>query len=286
MSVNDEFILNQNSFNHPIYLPYKNWIEIAIKHFQPNQTSAELFNLLINNSPNKYTNSNKQKLLFINQPKNPQILKKFRKYYERYIEEDGQIPTRDKNWHDFFNAICWLNFPNIKKTISTLHYRELIRKGFTNKEFRGSQRDFLTLFDEGGSIIAINRQEKIDFELLIKNHDWIKTFWQYREQLIADTRLIIIGHALLDKARQPFCGITAKTLFVYVDEKLLENIRKLIKYLDEHISNYLLQQDTNLNPSLLTPLPIFGYPNWDIENNKLSFYQNTEIFRPQTFRLR
>ncbi len=36
------------------------------------------------------------------------------RYYEQIIFEDNAIPTRRESWHDFFNGIIWLQFPQTK----------------------------------------------------------------------------------------------------------------------------------------------------------------------------
>src|SRR5437764_15171669 len=34
-----------------------------------------------------------------------------RRYYEVRIAETGEIETRERNWHDLFNALVWVTFP-------------------------------------------------------------------------------------------------------------------------------------------------------------------------------
>ena len=50
--------------------------------------------------------------------------------YEAHISATAQVPTRD-NLHDFFNALAWLHFPNIKQALNALHahaFEEPIRE--------------------------------------------------------------------------------------------------------------------------------------------------------------
>ena len=41
--------------------------------------------------------------------------------YETHIHSTGGIPTRD-NLHDFFNALMWLRFPQIKKMLVSVDF--------------------------------------------------------------------------------------------------------------------------------------------------------------------
>jgi hypothetical protein len=39
--------------------------------------------------------------------------------YEQFIFERGQVPTRE-NLHDFFNALCWMVFPQAKRRLNQI----------------------------------------------------------------------------------------------------------------------------------------------------------------------
>ena len=46
-------------------------------------------------------------------------------YYEQRIFEQGLVPTRPANWHDFFNALIFLLFPQTKKEMNRLHVEHM-----------------------------------------------------------------------------------------------------------------------------------------------------------------
>lgn len=281
-----DYELSAELFTHPIYSPYQLWINRALAHKNEQLSSAELLNILIEKYTQNFSNFNQHKLKFSKQILLPKQAKKSVKYYERIINEDGEIPTRSNNWHDFFNALCWLTFPKIKATISHLHFcaiNNYLNLDEQASNIRGGVRDLLTLFDEGGVMVVINNKAKINFEKLIKNHQWRELFWDNREQLITDVKFIIIGHAILDKVRNPYSGITAKALFSNVENNIFTNPQELITYLDINVAEKLINQNNNLNTKLLCPLPIFGYPTWFEGNDQLEFYNNIEVFRPHTF---
>lgn len=52
---------------------------------------------------------------------------------------------------------------------------------------------------------------------LLVDHEWKDLFWHRRDELVAKVELIPFGHALSEKALDPFIGIVAKTVFVPVN---------------------------------------------------------------------
>ncbi len=53
---------------------------------------------------------------------------------------------------------------------------------------------------------------------LIVDFEWKELFWRRRAELEARMRFFAFGHALHEKALDPYVGIVAKTVFVPVDE--------------------------------------------------------------------
>ena len=71
--------------------------------------------------------------------------------YEQFIFDTQTVPTRD-NLHDFFNGLCWLTFPQIKKKLNQLQAAQIALDGV--QPTRGSVRDALTLFDENAAFLV------------------------------------------------------------------------------------------------------------------------------------
>ena len=71
----------------------------------------------------------------------------------------GEVPTREKNWHDFLNALVWATFPKSKATLHARQHRairewagaDVVRK-LPNARTR--ELDALALIDEGGVIVC------------------------------------------------------------------------------------------------------------------------------------
>jgi hypothetical protein len=63
---------------------------------------------------------------------------------------NGEVETRPDNWHDFFNALVWLSFPQTKNC----RQRQSCRSAMSRSgEARGTIRDALTHFDECGIVV-------------------------------------------------------------------------------------------------------------------------------------
>jgi Protein of unknown function (DUF3025) len=78
--------------------------------------------------------------------------------YDARIALRAEVPTRDRNWHDFFNALCFITFPHAKLALHTRQYQVLrarLSEGVSRlPNARTPEQDALTLFDEGGAILA------------------------------------------------------------------------------------------------------------------------------------
>jgi hypothetical protein len=183
-------------------------------------------------------------------------------YYEVHVNETGCVSTRPHNWHDFFNALAWLAFPRTKALINVLHAAEIPREGGR----RGRLRDLLTIFDEGGAIVACADPE---LEAMIRGFRWRELFWDNRERVRTSLRFIVLGHAVMDMAREPWPGITCKTIFIPAAANP-----------DASAAQWLEAHAAGGTPKLLAPLPIFGYPGWLPENDRAGFYADERYFRP------
>lgn len=182
-------------------------------------------------------------------------------YYEVHVHRTGCVSTRPDNWHDFFNALAWLAFPQTKALINALHAAEIPRE----QGQRGRLRDLLTIFDEGGAIVACAEPE---LEAMIRAFRWRELFWEQRTRVMQSLRFVVLGHAVMEMALEPWPGITCKTIFIPVGA---DPDSSAAKWLEAHASGG--------TPHLLAPLPIFGYPGWLPENGRAEFYADERFFR-------
>ena len=184
--------------------------------------------------------------------------------YEAFIFSHKRIPTRD-NLHDFFNGLCWLRFPQAKSRLNFLQAQEIISQGVSAT--RGSLRDALTLFDENVLLL----QASDDLWHALQSRDWTKLFGELRDEW-QSTHIVIFGHALLDKLVAPYKSMTAHVFRIAADVHAKDD-----QVLDVWLASNLQPDYLATKPYL--PLPVLGIPGWWPENQDLSFYSDTQVFR-------
>ncbi|HET7669544.1 MAG TPA: DUF3025 domain-containing protein [Burkholderiales bacterium] len=183
-----------------------------------------------------------------------------RRPYELQAYETGRIATRADNLHDWFNALAWLAFPRTKARMNAMHAAEIPRE----RGQRGPMRDLLTVFDEGGVLVACADGELIR---LVRELRWKELFCTHRSRVRSAMRLVVLGHAALEKALEPWPGITCKALFVNPEGSL-----------DDQAASWLAHLGPGARARDLAPLPVFGYPGW-AENDRPAFYDDDRYFR-------
>src|SRR6185369_9046531 len=119
-----------------------------------------------------------------------------KRYYERHIADTGEVETRPENWHDLFNALAWISYPQAKSRINAQHAAILEEGGDEEARNRGPERDALTLFDEGGVIVAARSPSLMR---LIVDFEWKELFWNRRAEIDASIRFFAFGHALCEQ---------------------------------------------------------------------------------------
>jgi len=195
--------------------------------------------------------------------------------YEKHIFITGEVSTREKNWHDLFNALVWSRFPSLKVAMNAVHVREL---GSGEDGRRGIQRDALTLFDESG-VIVISSNKKYLVELA--RRDWMAVFRENAAAWSDEIKVFVVGHALLEKFPQPYKSVTAHALLLRLDDLLMEKPREtLLKMLDEMLAENLFAGSILDSPAGLSPLPLMGIPGWWISHEQNDdFYADQQVFR-------
>ena len=183
--------------------------------------------------------------------------------YERHIFRSGDCPTRD-NLHDFFNGLCWLLLPEAKKQLNKLQAAEI---GSADPgAARGPVRDAITVFDENGAVL---QAPALVWDALLAR-DWRRLFVDLRP-LWAQARLLVFGHALLEKLVSPRKGLTAHVLRSPAPDATGAE-------LDRWLAGQLTAERLAAKP--FTPLPVLGVPGWWPQNQNFSFYDDSFVFRP------
>jgi len=196
----------------------------------------------------------------------------FEEQYEPRIYLKKELQTRTGNWHDFFNAIIWLKFTKTKTALNSLHYKHSITREY------GSNRSLLenriTQFDECGAIIISDNEEMLE---LIRNHQWQKLFINHRDQFDQHLNCVIFGHAIFEKALNPYIGMTCHCILLHNNDILSEVKRGNFTQLDDYLSKLWFDVIAT-NPEKFHALPVLGIPGY-WEQQDFEFYSNNKYFR-------
>lgn len=179
--------------------------------------------------------------------------------YEAFIARTACVPTRD-NLHDLFNGLVWLAFPQLKRRLNELQAETIDQCGIGAS--RGPLRDALTLFDENAALWWA------DDELgdALAARQWTTLFVARRNDW-RHARLVLFGHALLEKLVTPRKPITAHVWRLPLDATI-----------DDFVAREL--QADRLAGRPWRPMPVLGVPGWWPANESADFYDDDFVFRP------
>ncbi len=232
-------------------------------------------NRVIASRRERIANAAGRPLRFVGQPLQQ---KTFEDKYEPRIFLRGEVQMRPCNWHDLFNALVWLTFPAAKAALNQRHFQELERQRASGAQDRGPAGDALTLFDEGGVIVAASDPA---LAAMLTGFEWKPLFWQRRAEVLQRMRFYLFGHALHEKALAPFTGVTGRgVLFEVEDTFLAMPLEAQIPVLDARLAAQFSDATRFTTTRELTPVPILGVPGWCGDNSSEQYYDNLEYFRP------
>jgi hypothetical protein len=200
-----------------------------------------------------------------------------RRYYEQHIAETGEVETRPQNWHDLFNALAWIAFPQAKAAINAQHAAILGERGEAEAKRRSSERDALTLFDEGG--VAVVSTDPALFQLIV-DFEWKTLFWHRRGELERHMRFLAFGHALFEKGLDPHLGMIAKTVFLPMDA--MPPDEALVNSVDTALAVHFNDRARFASPKRMAPIPVLGIPGWHEATDSEAFYDDRNHFRPKS----
>lgn len=190
----------------------------------------------------------------------------------------GELQVRERNWHDLFNVLAWLVFPHAKAALNERHYHALLAQWAADAPNRGPTQDALTLFDEGGVIVAASDDELL---AVLREWRWKELFWSNRARLLARMRFTLFGHAIYEKALRPFRGITARGILLRVEpEWLSAPPSEQLATLDARLAAHLSHPAHLLATRELAVVPILGVPGWHADNAREDYYDDADYFRP------
>jgi hypothetical protein len=115
--------------------------------------------------------------------------------YDARITLAGEVPTRERDWHDLLNMLCFATFPRSKRALHARQYACLAARVDPSAKrlpnARTKEQDALTLFDEGGGVLAATPEAAAQLSAATED--------ACRELVAARTlRVVPFGHALFE----------------------------------------------------------------------------------------
>ena len=262
--------------SHPLFWPLVSGASAFVESFSDWPT-LEDFQHYLDSSDKPINTRSHLPLTIVPQDENPV---QFSDGYEPRIYLKGELQTRQNSWHDFFQVLVWKIFPKTKAAINELHFnaiKERIQSTYNQKR-RSVFENLLTQFDECGGIVI---SPDTDLLQLVNNFDWKTLFWEKRTQTTQRLKCIVFGHAIYEKAVNPYIGMTSHCVLLTVPEKEFSAANEiLVEYLDTRLESHFSGNTGIQSPRELSPFPLLGLPGWHCNNTQENFYKNEDYFRP------
>ncbi len=179
----------------PLFEPVRAWAP-AFARFTQGWPDLEVYQQLLAAQPEPILTRSGRALKVVAQDGRPQ---RFEEHYAPRIYMTGELQTRRENWHDFFQFLSWLMFPQTKAVINALHVRQAEARRASGADVgrRTPLENLLSLFDEGGAVVIASDASQLR---LIREFNWKTLFWERRVEVAQSLRCISFGHALYEKA--------------------------------------------------------------------------------------
>jgi hypothetical protein len=118
--------------------------------------------------------------------------------YEGRIVRGGEVPTRESDWHDLFNALAFCAFPRAKWALHARQYgiyaARLLPRATRLPGARTREQDALALFDEGGIVVCAPQAARRALPADPDHVDAALTGLVQR----GEARALLFGHALFE----------------------------------------------------------------------------------------
>jgi hypothetical protein len=158
--------------------------------------------------------------------------------YDGCITRHRIVPTRAENWHDLLNALCFATWPKSKLALHERQYAVLSQRLLANDQrlppSRTSEQDALTIFDEGGVVIAASSEAA---RALGKTEALSSAFETTLREICASghAKLVPFGHALFEHMVEglPCPGTSARILVL---PSIAEDSLALLRLIDEALA--------------------------------------------------
>lgn len=202
-------------------------------------------------------------------------------HYETRIAERGVLATRERDPHDFFNALVWLRHARLKQALNARQVADIRRVG---AKLRTRGQCALTHFDEAGAIVWVADPGLLR---LWDAHDWQGLFGVERAAWGERIAVTVFGHALVEHVWNGHRLPGAKALAVQVPPALLRAQRAdgngLLRHwpeMEAQVADAIETGDLLADPQDQRPLPLAGLPGWHAPSTTVEFLRHAPCFRP------
>lgn len=191
-------------------------------------------------------------------------------HYEQRIYHHAVVATRSENWHDLFNAMIWMRYPQIKMALNARQVEDMV--AFGTKQRTRSQCA-MTHFDEAGAIIRCSDPEML---AAWNEHDW-EAFFSAWPRVMAESgiQVWLFGHSIYEHALNPEIALVAKALVIDSTESLSN------EFIDQYLAKQINNQHCLMDPQELRPIPLSGIPYWHKLFGQVDFFQRVPCFQPK-----
>jgi hypothetical protein len=195
--------------------------------------------------------------------------------YEPHVASTRAVPTRARNWHDFFNMAVWAHFPRVRWALNALHVDGALGP-VDPRNGRAPPQNVAAQFDESGLIVAGSSAGLLaELRALRFKH----VFWERRQELLATTRFWVVGHGMLESLLTPHLGLSGKAVFVELPRAPASYVSDDLRFRVDADVAELIAGWRGHSPAL-DPVPFLGVPGY-ADNDAPDFYDDTRYFRFQ-----
>lgn len=193
--------------------------------------------------------------------------------YEQHVAKHRAVPTRPRNWHDFFNMSVWAHFPRTRWALNAIHVDTSLGP-VDPRNGRAAAQNVAAQLDESGIVVASSSPEILaDLRAL----QFKRVFWERREELTATTRFCLIGHGTLESLLTPHLGLASKGVLLQLTVPPSSTDPDALRAeLDRRTAGFVTSLRTSA--PLLDPIPLLGIPHWAPAQSP-EFYDNARYFR-------
>jgi hypothetical protein len=193
--------------------------------------------------------------------------------YERHVAELRAVPTRPQSWHDFFNMVVWAHFPALRWALNALHV-DPNAGPIDARNGRSPAQNLAATFDESGAIV-LSTSPALLSEL--RGLRFRQAFWHRRAELLATTRVWVVGHGLLEALLVRRQGLVARALLLQVPALPEPGASDAFRFdIDTRVASTIATW--RAERTVLDPLPVLAFPGFD-DNDCVDFYDDLRNLR-------